>query len=61
MAFPFFKKTRAKPVGDLYVSMVGGEDPELFLDLEPTALADIQKQKYVTMRVIIVKPDNPQK
>ena len=59
--FAFFKKTRAKPVGDLYVSTVKGGDPELFLDLEPTSLADIQKQKYVTMRVIIVESENPQK
>lgn len=54
--FSFFKKTRAKPIGDLYVSMVNDENPELFVDLEPTALSELAKQKIVTMRVIVVNP-----
>ena len=59
--FLFPKKSRAKPVGDLYISVVKDGDPELFLDLDQAALAGLTKEKYVTMRVIVVRPDNPQK
>ena len=60
--FSFFKKSRAKPAGDLYVSVVKDDNPELFLDIDQTALSGLTKEKYVTLRVIVVKPDDrPQK
>lgn len=59
--FSLFKKSRAKPIGDLYVSVVNGENPELFLDLDQEALSNITKQKYVTMRVIVVETSSSQK
>ena len=58
----FFKKQRAKPAGDLYVSVTNGDNPELFLDIDQTALSGLTKEKCVTLRVIVVKPDDrPQK
>ena len=59
--FSLFKKSRAKPRGDLYVSVINGENPELFLDIDQAALNDITKQKYVTMRVIVVETGSSQK
>jgi hypothetical protein len=59
--FSLFKKSKPKLAGDLYVSVVKDGDPELFLDIDQAALSGLTKEKYVTMRVIVVKPDNPQK
>ena len=59
--FSFLKRSRAKPIGDLYVHEIVGANPELFLDLDQTALPGLGKEKYVTMRVIVVKPDDSQK
>ena len=59
--FNIFKKKPPKLVGDLYVSQNGEGNPELFGDFYGDALAGIANEKYVTMRVIVVKPGNPQK
>ena len=59
--FSIFKKKQPRLIGDLYVSQVGDGAPELFADFDQTAFAGIAKEKYVTMRVIVVRPDNPQK
>ena len=59
--FSFLKKKQPNLIGDLYVSVVNGGDPELFLDLDQSALSGLTKERYVTMKVIVVKPDNPQK
>ena len=55
------KKSKPKLIGDLYVAMTNGGDPELFLDLNQAVDAGIAKEKYVTMRVVVVKNDTPQK
>jgi hypothetical protein len=59
--FSIFKKKHPRVIGDLYVSQTGDGAPELFADFDRTAFAGIANERYVTMRVIVVKPDRPQK
>lgn len=59
--FSIFKKRQPKLIGDLYVAVDGSAEPELFADFDSAAFAGIEKEKYVTMRVIVVKQGHPQK
>lgn len=59
--FSIFKKRQPKVIGDLYVASDGSAEPELFADFDRAAFAGIENEKYVTMRVIVVKQGRPQK
>ena len=59
--FSIFKKRQPKVIGDLYVASDGTDQPELFADFDRDAFSGLEKEKYVTMRVIVVKKDAPQK
>jgi hypothetical protein len=59
--FSIFKKKQPRVIGDLYVSQTPDGAPELFADFDQAAFAGITNERYVTMRVIVVKPDRPQK
>ena len=59
--FSIFKKKQPKVIGDLYVSQTPDGTPELFADFDQAAFTGITNEHYVTMRVIVVNPDRPQK
>lgn len=61
MVLSIFKRKQPKVIGDLYVASDGSAEPELFADFDRAAFNGIETEKYVTMRVIVVKQGRPQK